>query len=130
MRIHTFGIGGDCDRQLIQDTAKAGRGTSSFAVKESDNLSGLVISALKKSMVASLQNCEFTFCGKQISLGEVYQDQSVHSYLILSKEEFVDWKVSFESTLDPVSKQPISLKFSKPDFELTDLPLFKLAAHE
>jgi len=72
MRIHTFGIGGDCDRQLIKDTAEAGRGTASFAVNESDNLSGLVISALKKSMVKSLKDCQFTFCGKSISMGEVY----------------------------------------------------------
>ena len=89
MRIHTFGIGGDCDRQLIADTAKAGRGTSSFAVSKADNLSGLVISALKKAMVPSLKDCEFTFCGNKVSLGEVYRDQSINSYLILTKEQFL-----------------------------------------
>ncbi len=74
MRIHTFGIGGDCDRQLIEGTARAGRGTSSFAVSKSDNLSKLVITALKKSMVPSLKECEFTFCGKKIEIGEMFRD--------------------------------------------------------
>ena len=80
MRVHTFGIGGDCDRQLLEDTARAGRGTFSFAPSKSDNLSAMVISALKKAMVPSLKDCEFIFCGEKVNLGEVFRDQSINYY--------------------------------------------------
>jgi hypothetical protein len=40
MRIHTFGIGSGCDRELITETAKAGRGSFSFASDGTGDLSG------------------------------------------------------------------------------------------
>jgi hypothetical protein len=49
MRIHTFGIGSGCDKELIKQTAVAGRGSFSFASDGSNDLSGLVISALKNA---------------------------------------------------------------------------------
>ena len=72
MRVHTFGIGAECDRQLISETAAAGRGTSSFAVSQTDDLSGMVVTALSKAMLPSLKQCELDFCGKKQILGEVY----------------------------------------------------------
>lgn len=39
-RVHTFGIGSDCDRNLIMQTAIAGRGSFSFAMDNSPMLSG------------------------------------------------------------------------------------------
>ena len=36
----------------------------------------------------------------------------------------------FTSAEDPLTKQPINLEYSAVDFELSDLPLFKMAAHE
>jgi hypothetical protein len=46
IRIHTFGIGSGCDRELLKRTAVAGRGSSSFAEENSTDLAGQVISAL------------------------------------------------------------------------------------
>lgn len=43
VRIHTFGVGRDCDKKLIEGIALAGRGSFSYAVDSRDNLSGLVI---------------------------------------------------------------------------------------
>lgn len=40
MRIHTFGIGSGCDKELIEKTAIAGRGSFSFASDGSSDLSG------------------------------------------------------------------------------------------
>ena len=45
-RVHTFGIGEGCDRELIENTAVAGRGSFSFAIDNTSNLSGQVIQAL------------------------------------------------------------------------------------
>ena len=86
MRIHTFGIGGDCDRKLIEGTASAGRGTSSFAVSKDDDLSGLVVNALKRAMLPSL-GCEFNFFGK-VQKREFFKDEPIKAYQILTKEVF------------------------------------------
>jgi hypothetical protein len=48
----------------------------------------------------------------------------------LTKEEFENVKVVFTADLDPYTKQPISLEYTRADFELTDMPLFQLAAYE
>jgi hypothetical protein len=77
IRIHSFGIGSGCDRELIEKTALAGRGSFSFADDNSTDLSGQVITALKKASQLSLGNCNFTFCGKEVKLGEVFRNQLV-----------------------------------------------------
>ena len=43
MRIHTFGIGSGCDKELIEKAAQAGRGSFSFASDGSLDLSGQVV---------------------------------------------------------------------------------------
>jgi len=63
-RVHSFGIGNDCDRELIKQTAIAGRGSYSFASENSSNLSGQVIQALNKATQPSLKDCTFTWSGK------------------------------------------------------------------
>ena len=47
-RIHTFGIGRDCDKKLVEETAYAGRGSCSFAY-DNINLAKQVVDALRKS---------------------------------------------------------------------------------
>ncbi len=42
IRIHTIGIGRDCDVKLVQSVAKAGRGSCSL-VPENANLKSIVI---------------------------------------------------------------------------------------
>ena len=45
IRIHTIGIGRDCSVKLVQDVARAGRGSCSL-VPDNANLKGIVIQAL------------------------------------------------------------------------------------
>ena len=130
MRVHSFGIGDGCDRELIEKTAIAGRGSYSFATDNIAHLSGQVIEALKKATQPSLKQCDLTWSNKKIQLGEVFRNQHIHSYQILSKEEFEALKLKFTAAEDPITRQPICLEFSASDFELTDMPLFKVAAHE
>lgn len=54
----------------------------------------------------------------------------MQSYQILSMAEFDALKVKFTSALDPFTKKPINLEFSSKNFETSDMPLFKMAAHE
>jgi hypothetical protein len=44
--------------------------------------------------------------------------------------EFENAKVTFTSTNDPITQQPINLEFTRADFEASDMSLFKMAAHE
>ena len=49
IKIHTFGLGSDCSKYLVEKVAKAGRGTASFVDENSNDLKGKVINALKKA---------------------------------------------------------------------------------
>lgn len=102
IRIHTFGIGSGCDgdKDLIVMTAKAGRGCYNFADDNSTDLSGQVISALNKASQPSLQDCSYSFFGQEVKLGEVFRDQLVQSYQIVSKAEFEKAKVNFKSAME------------------------------
>ena len=102
-RVHAFGIGNGCDRELIKQTAIAGRGSFSFATDNSSNLSGQVIQALKKATQPSLMDCKFSWSDKKIELGEVFRNQLVQSYQILTKAEFDALKVRFTSSKDPIT---------------------------
>ena len=59
VKIHTFGVGTDCSRDLIVEVAKLGRGSASFVDEYSDDLKGLVITALKKACEPSYHDCSF-----------------------------------------------------------------------
>jgi hypothetical protein len=56
-----------------------------------------VIQALKKATQPSLKDCTFTWSGKKIELGEVFRNQLVQSYQILTKAEFDALRVRFTS---------------------------------
>ena len=47
-RIHTFGVGSDCSVKLVQDVARAGKGTCSLAVENKD-LRSTVVQALARA---------------------------------------------------------------------------------
>jgi hypothetical protein len=93
--IHTFGIGSDCSKYLVEEVAKAGCGSYSFVVDANDNLKAKVIEALRKALNPSLRGCKFTNQipgGKPVvvtpengSLGEVFRNDHVQELLILSR---------------------------------------------
>lgn len=45
-RVYSFGLGSGCDRTLVRDVARMGRGTSTIVEDNAHNLNGLVIQAL------------------------------------------------------------------------------------
>lgn len=48
----------------------------------------------------------------------------------MSKTDFEQVKVKFTAENDPLTNKPISLEFGREDFELSDMPIFKMAAFE
>ena len=49
VKVHSFGIGNDCSKKLVNDVAKEGRGSASFVNDTSNDLNDKVITALKKA---------------------------------------------------------------------------------
>ena len=89
-RIHTFGIGSGCDKDLVQKIASAGRGASSLVEgDDTANLSKMVIRALARAQHPSMKDCSLKW-GKSPTthLGEIYRNEMVTDYKILSKANF------------------------------------------
>lgn len=55
MRVFTFGLGSDCDKYLVTNVARAGRGTYTIVNDGASDLNGQVIRALSKAMEPSLE---------------------------------------------------------------------------
>ena len=45
-RVFGFGLGNDCDRELVSGVSKQGRGTATFVPDQSPDLNGLVVNVL------------------------------------------------------------------------------------
>jgi len=116
IRTHTFGIGTGCDKHMVMETAKAGRGSHSLVMDNSSELNAKVINALAKAFEPSLRGCVMKFGSKTENLNEVFRNQKIFRSSIMSKAEFNDFKFNFESKLDPVTNEPISLVFDSSSF--------------
>ena len=86
--------------------------------------------ALKRAFEPSLKNCSVTVGNDVTQLNELFRDQAVQVYRIMSEADFESLAVSFNCEEDPVTKQPIKWSFTRSSFEESSLPLFKLAAFD
>jgi hypothetical protein len=129
-KVHTFGIGRECDRELILEAAKAGKGTASFA-DENSELASNVVNALRKSFEPQLQNCSLSWSTEPEAtyLGEVFRDQVIQHFKIMSAKDFQTLKVTFKADKDPITKKSVNVTFKQKDWQKSDLPLFHLAAY-
>ena len=64
MRVFSFGLGSGCDKNLVEGSAQAGRGTSTIVKDNDPNLNGLVIKALASAMEPSFKDVEYGFNGQ------------------------------------------------------------------
>jgi hypothetical protein len=93
VKIHSFGVGSDCSKKLVNEVAKAGRGTASFVDESSDDLKGKVITALKKASQPSYYDCYFKIkdhvpimdSPSKGIIGEAYRNYPLNYFMILSK---------------------------------------------
>ena len=77
----------------------------------------------------SLKACKLTFAGETTKLGEVFRNQSLTRYMIMSRKDFEALTLSFSSELDPITKNPINLNFTSSHFDkVENTGLFQLAA--
>ncbi|CDW72325.1 UNKNOWN [Stylonychia lemnae] len=141
-RIHTIGIGRDCDASLVKKVAKQGRGSCSLVLDNTD-LSAIVILALGRAKDPSYSNCKFTLSPNPIittnnmkhkfsgSVGyELFRNEIFLLLSIIPKSEFSQLKLKASSDIHPVSNKGINHVWSSDDFKQLDKgeELFKIAA--
>ena len=80
-RVFAFGVGDDCDKELIENSADAGKGNSYFV---SDNnladLRSYVIDALQKSSEPLLKNCSLDFNYNNQSNSDLNIDEKLNIF--------------------------------------------------
>ena len=98
--MHSFGIGNDCDRHLVNGAAKAGRGSASFVRDGEKELNKLVVKSLARSIEPSLEQCSLTLAyegaNQREDLGEVFRNELIFKTQIIKKAEFESLKVNFD----------------------------------
>ena len=133
--VHTLGISLYADRDLLEKTADAGRGTFSLIedYESGSVMNGKVIAALKKSLEPALEYCSISFGEETRELSTVFRNQLVIETKLMSMREFETLEIRFGCLNDPTTGQPINMVFSADDFSVVDpqdeLVMFKYAAY-
>lgn len=105
MRVFTFGIGRDCDKKLVKDSAEVGRGMN-YLIEDSKDMNLLktkVIDALQKAMEPAFDNSILTLTGLAnnkkhvVKLGSIFRSQLVHHLIELDKNDIPNLKVNFKA---------------------------------
>ena len=97
-RVFTFGIGNDCDKNMVHVAAKNGRGKC-FLV--GDNMTKMLNSSVVRSIECafepSLKNCSLAWDGKTESLSEVFRNQMIHKRALVPAAQWNQFKMTFKS---------------------------------
>jgi hypothetical protein len=73
---------------MVKLIAQNGRGSCNLVTDKSEDLKTKVITSLMQAFEPSLQACELTFFGEKIPLGEVFRNQSLTRFKIISRKDF------------------------------------------
>lgn len=93
----TFGLGSGCDKELVEDIAKNGRGTATLVDDYDDNLNGLVIQALLASMEPSLCDVKYGFNTSLKDVGELFRNRLVVATTLIKKANLGELIFSFNA---------------------------------
>ena len=105
MRVFTFGIGKDCDKKLVKESAEVGRGIN-YLIEDSKDMILLktkIIDALQKAMEPAFDNSILTLTGLAnnkrhiVKLGSIFRSQLVHHLIEFDKNDIPNLKVNFKS---------------------------------
>lgn len=97
MRVFSFGLGSGCDKNLVINSAKAGRGTHTIVNDNDHNLNGLVVRALSNAMEPSLCETKFGFNGLMSEAEETYRNTLIMSSKLMSEQEFSQLSFKFQT---------------------------------
>ena len=120
LRIHSFGIGDGCDKQLVEKVAENGRGSCSLITDDKSHLVGArIIKALEKAFEPSFQNCKLVISHgtteNTYNLGEVFRNELIYKSLFMPEKDLDSFKLMFAFT-DDTDKQHV-LSFDRSHLE-------------
>ena len=103
--VHTLGISLYADRDLLEKTANAGRGSFSLIedYESGSVMNGKVIAALKKSLEPALEHCSISYGEETKELSTVFRNQLVIETKLMSVREFETLEVRFGCLNDPTT---------------------------
>lgn len=110
--LHTFGIGGQCDKDMVQKIARNGNG-SHFLIENMQVLEKSVILALKRASGLSAK-CRIQV-GTEIKEVQIYQNLPHTEYYFIKKEEFAG-AITVTCTSDFERKALPKMEFYPEDF--------------
>lgn len=99
-KVFTFGIGSGASRELVIDSARAGKGDYSFVADANlGTLRAKVIDMLQKATEPVLVDCSFTFLpnlpdsgtglfrpARKQEIGQIFRNSLVHQFTVMSEE--------------------------------------------
>ena len=86
---------------MVENVAKAGRGSHSIVLDNSNELNSKVILALTRAFEPSLKACNLIFGDSKEDLNEVFRNQSIYRTTLMTKDEFERMVFKFNSEQDP-----------------------------
>ena len=133
--VHTLGMSIYADRDLLERTAHAGRGSFSLIEDQESGsvMNGKVIAALKKSLEPALEYCSISWGEETKELDTVFRNQLVLETKLMSSTDFENLSLRFGCLNDPSTGQPVNMIFDADDFSKVDSEnenlAFKFAAY-
>jgi hypothetical protein len=132
IRVHTFGVGEDCDVDMVRRMAKMGRGSCSLVGNDVANLSEVVVTALRRASEPSLQDCKLEFAKVSEDLGEVFCNELLARFKIICRADFKSLQLKFTCQKDCLTGNTIEMQYDSDHFERVKegFGLFKQAAQK
>ena len=117
-RVFSFGLGADCDTDLLTSVARAGRGTFTSIDENSTDSYDKVNQSLSDSMEPRLKGAQYGWSGENLNHKEIYHNTLVSLTKLCSKSEFQSIQFFFRSEEDPAEQlEKIDLTFTAADFK-------------
>ena len=107
IRVFSFGLGSGCDEYLVNEVARAGRGSSTLVRDGGDELKACVIRSLSNAMEPSLFGVQYGWDGLLEKDHELYRNQLIYQTRIMSKQAFESVRYDFNSKADPKTGESI-----------------------
>ncbi|CDW74212.1 UNKNOWN [Stylonychia lemnae] len=142
IRIHTIGVGLDCDVELVKQCAILGRGSFSM-VAENKDLKSMVITALSRAKDPSYSNCKFSLNHTPIietntlnytmeskDTYELFANEVFMYYIIIPKELQHSFSLKLTSDTHPIQNKVLNQEWDQKDFQPIERgdEIFKIAA--
>ena len=115
----SFGLGRDCDADLVKKIAEAGNGTHTLTDDRSTTLNGDVIRALGFAMQPTLYDAQFGFNGEMSAIQNYGRNNLIAVTKVIPVEQLEDVRFEFRA-VDSESGKELDMRFGRGDFRQVD----------